>query len=106
MLISLLVLAIAAAGGFAFTYLIDDDSPFMWRLAAGNIIGAAVFGTFGFVLALAFGLNAAVVVAALVAAILPVGLLYRGKYRNAFQRDWSRAKGRLQGANLSKFWRF
>jgi hypothetical protein len=106
MLISLLLILIAAGGGFALTYLVDDDAPFLWRVAAGNMVGCAVFGTVGFALALAFGLSTAVVITAAAVAALPVLLFYRDTQRRTFQHDWSRAKGRLQGASLAKFWRF
>ncbi|HEX6125035.1 MAG TPA: hypothetical protein VFZ23_06635 [Pyrinomonadaceae bacterium] len=106
MLISLLLVAIAAAGGFAITYLIDDDAPFMWRLAAGNVIGSAVFGSIGFVVALLFGLNPGVVLVALAAASLPLLLFYRKEERNRVWQDWSRAKSRLQGGSTRKFGRF
>src|SRR5688572_29481703 len=103
MLISLLLIAIAATGGFAVSYLIDDDAPFMWRLAAGNIIGCALFGTFGVLLTLFFGLNPAVVVAALLLAVSPVLLFYREDSRRRFRKDWSLARDRTQGTNTKKF---
>ncbi len=106
MLISLLLLMIIAAGGFAVTYLIDDDAPFMWRLAAGNVIGAAVFGSLGFGLALAFGFNPGVAVAAAILTLAPLLLFYRSDYRKNFRHDWTLAKGRLQGTNTRKFLRF
>jgi hypothetical protein len=37
MLISLLLIAIATAGGFALSYVVDDDAPLMWRIVVGNI---------------------------------------------------------------------
>jgi hypothetical protein len=106
MLISLLLIAIATAGGLSVTYLVDDDAPLMWRIAAGNIVGCAVFGTIGFLLALAFGLNAGTVVGAAAVALSPVALFHRERFRRALTRDWSQAKGRLQGGNARKFLRF
>ena len=106
MLISLLLIAIATAGGLSVTYLVDDDAPLMWRIAAGNIVGCAVFGTIGFLLALAFGLNPGTVVGAAAVALSPVALFHRERFRRALTRDWSQAKGRLQGGNARKFLRF
>ena len=103
MLISLFLIAFAATGGFAVTYLVDDDAPILWRLAAGNIIGCALFGTFGFVLALGFGLNAGVVAAALLLALAPVLGFYRNDNRRRLRQDWSRAKDRMQGTSAGKF---
>jgi len=106
MVISLLLIAIATAGGFALSYLVDDDAPLMWRLAAGNILGSALFGTAAFVLALIAGLNAATIIAALVFALLPLALFYRNEYRRKLEQNWSSAKGKLQGASARKFLRF
>ncbi len=103
MLISFLVLALLALGGMALTYLIADDETFMWRLAVGNVIGAAILGLSGFILASFFGLNAGIVIAALVITLLPLILLTRKKIGFAFRHDWAKAKGKLQGGNLKRF---
>ena len=106
MLVSLLFIAIITVGGFALSYVIDDDAPVMWRLAAGNILGCVVFGTASFALALIEGLNLAVIIVALLLSVLPVLLLYRDVYRRKLRHEWSIAKGKLQGANTRKFLRF
>lgn len=105
MLISMLLIAAAAAGGFAITYLIDDDAPILWRLAAGNIIGSAVFGTLGFLLTLVFGLNAAVVIVALVVTTSALLIFYADNKRKKLLRNWYDAKSRLQGAPGRRFFR-
>ena len=76
MLISLLLIVIATAGGFPVTYVVDDDAPFMWRLAAGNIIGCAILGTVAFLFALGFGLGVGTVAAASLVTLLTV-LVFR-----------------------------
>ena len=48
MLLSLLIMAAITAGGLGLTYLIEREEPLMWRLAAGCVIGSAVFGTLAF----------------------------------------------------------
>jgi hypothetical protein len=106
MLISLLLITIIAAGGFAISYLIDDEAPLMWRLAAGNVIGCAVFGTVVLVLCLLFGLSVGVVAAALLLTVLPLLIFYRSSYRQMLRHDWSAAKGKLEGYNTRKFLRF
>ena len=106
MLISLLLLVLVSIGGFAITYHFDEESPLMWRLAAGNIIGSAICGTAGFVLALAFGLNIGVLIGAMIIAVMPVLIFQREGYRRRFRRDWVNAKGKLQGASTRKFLRF
>lgn len=106
MLISFLLIVIAAAGGLAITYLIDDDAPFMWRLAAGSIIGGAMFGTVGFLLALLAGLTAITVAVSLALAAAPVLLFMDRVRRHKLSQDWARAKGKLQGGNARKLLRF
>jgi hypothetical protein len=102
MLLSLLLIAIITGGGFALSYLIDDEKPLMWRIAAGNILGCAIFGTAAFVLALLFGLNVGVVLAALAIGLAPVLLFYRIDLRRKYADDWSRGKGKLQGTSARK----
>jgi hypothetical protein len=106
MLVSLVIILVITAGGFALSYFLDRDEPLMWRAAAGNVIGCALFGTLAFVLAMLFGLSAATVVAALLITAAPVALLTGGARRKAFERDWRKAKGNLNGANTAKALRF
>ena len=106
MLISLLLIAVAGVGGFAITYMIDDDAPLLWRLAAGNVIGSALFGTLSFVLALLFGLSVTVVAAAVLLAAVPVSVFYANDRRRRLRHNWTLAKDRMQGANARRFLRF
>jgi hypothetical protein len=102
MLLAILLIIVVSAGGFALTYIIEDDEPFLWRFAAGNVIGSAVFGTVSFVIALGVGLNLGSVAIALVLTLLPVLLIVRGPRRKLFDHDRARAIGKMQGANLTK----
>ena len=97
---------VIAAGGFALTYLIENDEPFLWRAAVGAVIGSAIFGTISFVLAMFVGLNAATVIAALAINLMPIALITRGHRQKTFKHDWAKAKGKLQGANVAKALRF
>ncbi len=106
MLLALLLIAAVAAGGFAITYFIEDDEPFLWRFAAGIVIGSAVFGTVSFLLAMAAGLNAATVAASLLITLAPLALIARGPRRKRLHLDWERAKGKTKGASTAKAWRF
>jgi len=106
MFLSLILILLIAAGGFALTYLFADDETFLWRISAGNIIGAAAFGTTGFILANFFGLSAVTVLISLVLTILPLILFTRIDFQKRFGRDWAKAKGKLQGANIKKGFRF
>lgn len=102
MLVSLALITAIAAGGFALTYLIEADEPFIWRIAAGGVVGSAVFGTVCFLLAMAAGLNAGVAAGAAAITLSPVLLLFKGRRRELFTTDWTRAKGKLSGASLPK----
>jgi len=106
MIISIIVILLTTLGGLGLTYLIFEDKPLMTRLAAGNIIGAAIFALAGFILASFLGLTALIVVLALIITLLPA-LLFRDKARRGrLKLDWARAKGKLDGANFQKGLRF
>ncbi|HYJ90201.1 MAG TPA: hypothetical protein VEV84_02750, partial [Pyrinomonadaceae bacterium] len=105
MLISILLMLPIAAGGLAVSYLIEADEPLMWRLAAGTVIGSAIFGTLAFAIGCVTGLTAAVPISfVLVAAPLAI---FRDKDRlHRFWLDWEKAKNKLQGGSWTKFGRF
>lgn len=106
MAISIIVILLTALGGLGVTYLIFEEESLMRRLAAANIIGAAVFGLAVFVLASLFGLTALTVVAGLLITLLPLLLFGNRDRRRALWHDWQRAKGKLDGANFQKMSRF
>ncbi|MEP6946342.1 MAG: hypothetical protein ABJA02_10525 [Acidobacteriota bacterium] len=103
MLTSSILIFFVTFGGFALTYLVADDEKFMWRLAVGSIVGSAIYGLVGFLLAMAFGLNATISGLALVLTVMPAALLLLPKYRSRSRHDWVKAKGKLQGGNLRRF---
>ncbi len=102
MFITLIFILILAFSGFALTYLFADEETFLWRFSAGNIIGAAIFGTLGFLLANFAGLSIVTVLIALVIASLPLVLFSKKEIQQKFRRDWASAKGKLQGANRKR----
>jgi hypothetical protein len=102
MLVSLLIVAAITAGGLGLTYLFEREEPLLWRIAAGNVIGSAVFGTVGFCLAMAFGLNAATIIGSLVITLLPIGLLLDADRRKIFDHDLAKARGKMQGSKSVK----
>ncbi len=106
MTLGLIILFAITIGGAALTYLIEDDEPLLWRLAAGCVIGSAVFGFSGFLLGFAFGITQAVAAVALLLTLLPLLLLLDEGRRKAFNRDRVLARGKLQGATGVKFLRF
>ncbi len=104
MLISMIFAAIISAGGVGVSYaILDDDAPLMWRLASGNVIGSAIFGTLIFCAALIFGLTNAAIVICLTLTLLPVIILRDAGASKQAAHDWAAAKSRTQQTNLRKF---
>ena len=103
MLISALLIILIAVGGLGLTYLVADEEPLMWRLAAGNIIGSAVFGLIAFVAACLFGFGPVTIIISLGITLLPLILLRQRETRIKFRHDWAKAKGKFQGGNLKRF---
>ncbi len=102
MFLTLILIFIISAGGFALTYLWSDDDPFMWRLAAGHIAGSAVFGLVCFGLASMIGLELVSIAIAAVITALPLLLLRGGQRRKIFRHDWDKAKGQTERFTWSR----
>lgn len=103
MLISLILLLIVMVGALGLTYLVFDEETMMFRLAAGNIIGCAIFGTALFALTFVFGLTYVSVGAALLISLSPLFLLTDKDRRKRFNSDKAKAFGKLQGGTLARF---
>ena len=106
MLISFILIALIAFGGLALTYLFAREGSFLWRLAAGNIIGSTIFGTIGFLVACLFGLSAPTVLFALLIVVLPLFLFREKDFRDKFAADWNGALAKMRGTNFKTFLRF
>lgn len=86
----ILPLALAAGavlGGTVVTYLYDRNSSLVWRLSAGFCTGLAALGFIGFWLAVRYGLQPFVVVAAAILTALPAALLLRNRHRALLMHD-------------------
>jgi hypothetical protein len=105
MLISILLILLVAAGGFALSYLIESDEPFLWRAAAGLVVGSAVYGTLAFVIGCLAGLAIASPIALLL-TLTPLLLFRDVKRWRQFKTDWQRATNKMQGGSWAKFLRF
>lgn len=103
MILSFFLIVLATASGVALTYLIVDDEPMLWRLATGNVIGCAVYGTVSFVAGCLFGLSGLIALISLILTLLPLVLFAKKERLARLRLDWQRAKGKLQGANARKF---
>ena len=65
-----------------------------------------LLGTIAFVITSLAGLNISTALICCGIAILPLALFARSQYSAAIRRDWQRAKGKLQGADLRKLLTF
>jgi hypothetical protein len=106
MFLAIILIFIVAFSGFALTYLFAEEETFLWRLAAGNIVGAVVFGLIGFAAANVFGLRISTVFVSLAITALSLVLLVKKDYQKRFLLDWNKAKANLQNADFKKFLRF
>lgn len=102
MLISVLIISSITLGGLALTYLIAREKPLMWRLAAGNIVGSAVFGLIAFIAASLFGFGVATIAVSVVITMAPLALFRRVSHRSELKHNWAKAKGRFQGFGPSR----
>jgi len=93
-------------GGLSLTYLFAEDEPLLWRVSAGNIVGLAVFGLISFLLACFFGLTMVTVSLSILISLTPLLFFLQKPHRLKFNRDWQKAKGKLEGATFKKFLRF
>ena len=106
MAISILFVALIALCGMAVTYLLFDDEPLMFRLAAGNVIGCAIFGTLAFMISSVAGFNAATMLVSLAIFAMALFLFRNSARRDLLRGDWQRSQGKLRGANARKAARF
>ncbi len=106
MLVSIVLILLITGGGFGLTYLFSDDETFLWRVAAGSVAGSAVFGLICFTLACFFGFSAAIIALSFLITLAPLAVFSQETNRRAFQKDWQKAKGKLEGANFKKALRF
>ena len=106
MLISLFLILLVTLGGFGLTYLLTDDETFLWRVAAGNVVGSAIFGLICFLLACFFGFGLPTISMAFLITLAPLAVFSQKTNRTLFEKDRRKAIGKLEGANFSKALRF
>ena len=106
MLLSFILILLITVGGLSLTYLFADDEPLLWRVCAGNIVGSALFGLICFLLACFFGFNQATVSLSFLISLSPLVLFNNKANRLKFLANWRKAKGKLEGANSKKIFRF
>ena len=102
MLISIAFIAALTLGGMSLTYLVARDRSVMWRLAAGNIVGCALFGTVAFVVACTAGFNPASIIATCVFTVLATLVFIDPSRRTRLKGEWNEAKAKLEGVNADR----
>jgi hypothetical protein len=106
MFISLLLILLVTFSGTVLTYLYEREDSLLVRLCAGNVIGSSIFGLIIFLLASLFGFSVTIVLVSLLLALAPLVLLAKKNFQKSLRRDWQRARDKLQGGSLKKFFRF
>lgn len=107
MLLSLLTILLVTISGAAITYLYSKEDSLMVRLAAGNVIGQALWGTIGLIVFSIAGFSTTTVLIALVISLLPLAILFlKADIKEKFSRDLQSAKDKLQNATLKRFLNF
>jgi hypothetical protein len=105
MVFSFILILLVALSGAVLTYFFAKDETFLWRISAGNIVGSAIFGLIGFVIANFFGLSFLTATAALTITLAPLILLTKKDIKHRFLLDWRAAKSRTQGIGTKKLLR-
>jgi len=105
MILTFLLIFLITCGGTALTYLYEKEDSLLARLAAGNVVGSALFATAGFLLACFFGLSIVTVLIALLLTLLPLVLFRKKKFKHRLSLDWQKAQSRTHGTNYKKLLR-
>lgn len=95
MFLSFCILLLLAFGSLPLTYIYDQRSRFMQRLAAGAIIGSVICGTAAFLISCLFGLSAVTAVVSVGIDVAPLLLLRKEDIGKRFKTDWANAKNRV-----------
>lgn len=105
MVLSFILILLISFSGCLLTYFFAEKETFLWRLSVGNIVGSAIFGTVGFLIASFFGLSVLTASFALLIALAPIALLMKKEIKKNFFADWHNAKNRATGASFKQFLR-
>lgn len=105
MVLTFVLVLLIAFGGFLLTYLFAEKETFLWRFSTGNIIGSAIFGSVGFVIANLSGLSTATASLALLVTLAPLALYAKANIKKKFWIDWHNAKNRATGTSFKMFLR-
>ncbi len=102
MAVSLITILVITLSGLSLTFLFAKSETFLWRLAAGNIVGSAVFGLVGFIIVNFFGLSLFTVAAALAIGSLPIFLLRRKAVKRQLKEEWQWGLDKTQGVSFKR----
>ena len=105
MVISLITILAITFCGLSLTFLFAKSETFLWRIAAGNIVGSAVFGLVTFIGASFFGLSVVTVLGSLLIASASLLLLRDKDIKRQLKDEWQRGVDKTQGVSFKKFGR-
>lgn len=105
MVLSFILILLISFGGYLLTYFFAEKETFLWRFSVGNIVGSAIFGTVGFLIASFFGLTFVTASLVLLISLAPIALLAKKEIKKNFFADWHNAKNRATGASFKQFLR-
>ncbi|MEZ0240524.1 MAG: hypothetical protein ACAH65_06975 [Chloroflexota bacterium] len=91
MVLAVILLILAAAGGTLLTYSFDEDAPGYARVATGIVVGLTILAFAGFITASLIGMGPAALVIALAVSLLPA-LGLRGELRTRVREDLAVAR--------------
>jgi hypothetical protein len=92
MLIALLLVLVAVAGGTLATYLYETDARLSARLCSGAPTGLAALGLAGFIFASFLGLSPLTLILTALVMCAPLLLLRDARYRARVAEDWQAAR--------------
>ena len=107
MLFSLIILLVVTVGGVALAYVFDREDTLLSRIAVGHVIGTAIFGTFGFLLALLIGhLTYETCLAAAAISLVPTIAFGMKSIRSRLVSDFRAAIRTTDNVRLASIGRF
>ncbi|MFV0388511.1 MAG: hypothetical protein ACK5NT_07140 [Pyrinomonadaceae bacterium] len=92
--------------GISVSYLFSKKETFLWRIAAGLIIGSCVYASVAFLLANVFGFSRFSLGVAFIICGLPSLMFFRKDFRKNFRDEFRQGKDRNQNAGMKRLRRF
>lgn len=87
MFFGLFIIFVITASGLSLSYLYDDDSPLIFRVGSGAVLGMVMFGFAGTLIAAVAGLSTASVFGAGLVTAAPIALFFGNSHRKRIRYD-------------------